>query len=77
MNCKWYLLLSEKIKNILFRIMANTNNNSARQTHVSPGIYTKEVDLSYASKSLGITTLGVAGETVKGPAFQPILIENF
>ena len=57
--------------------MANTNNNSARQTHVSPGIYTKEVDLSYASKSLGITTLGVAGETVKGPAFQPILIENW
>ena len=57
--------------------MANTNNNSARQTHVSPGIYTKEVDLSYASKSLGITTLGVAGETLKGPAFQPILIENW
>ena len=57
--------------------MANTNNNSARQTHVSPGIYTKEVDLSYASKSLGITTLGVDGETVKGPAFQPILIENW
>ena len=57
--------------------MANTNNNSARQTHVSPGIYTKEVDLSYASKSLGITTLGVAGETLKGPAFQPILVENW
>lgn len=53
------------------------NNNSARQTHVSPGVYTKEIDLTYASKSLGITTLGVAGETVKGPAFQPILIENW
>ena len=56
--------------------MANSNNN-ARQTHVSPGIYTKEVDLNYASKSLGITTLGVAGETVKGPAFQPILIDSW
>lgn len=57
--------------------MANTSNNSARQTHVSPGIYTKEVDLTYASKSLGITTLGLVGETVKGPAFQPISIENW
>ena len=51
-------------------------SDSARGNHVSPGIYTKEVDLSYASKSLGITTLGLVGETVKGPAFQPILIED-
>lgn len=57
--------------------MANTSNNNARQTHVSPGIYTKEIDLNYASKSLGITTLGLVGETVKGPAFQPITIENW
>lgn len=54
-----------------------TNNNSARQTHVSPGIYTKETDLTYAVKSLGVTTLGLVGETVKGPAFQPLLIENW
>jgi hypothetical protein len=53
------------------------NNNNPRQTHVSPGIYTKETDLTYASKSLGITTLGLVGETVKGPAFQPFLIENW
>ena len=53
------------------------SNNSARQTHVSPGIYTKETDLTYASKSLGITTLGVVGETLKGPAFQPIAIEDW
>lgn len=52
-------------------------NNSARQTHVSPGIYTKETDLTYAVKSLGITTLGLVGETVKGPAFQPLLIEDW
>ena len=57
--------------------MANTSNNNARQTHVSPGIYTKETDLSYASKSLGITTLGLVGETVKGPAFQTITVENW
>lgn len=57
--------------------MANTNNNNPRQTHVSPGIYTKETDLTYAAKSLGITTLGAVGETVKGPAFQPIMVENW
>lgn len=57
--------------------MAKTTNNNARQTHVSPGIYTKEVDLTYAAKSLGITTLGVVGETVKGPAFQPILVDSW
>ena len=52
-------------------------SNNARQTHVSPGVYTREIDLTYASKSLGITKLGLAGETVKGPAFQPINIENW
>lgn len=57
--------------------MANTNNNNPRQTHVSPGIYTKETDLTYAAKSLGITTLGAVGETVKGPAFQNIMVENW
>ena len=56
--------------------MANLNN-SARLTHVSPGVYTKETDLTYASKSLGITTLGLVGETVKGPAFQPIEISDW
>ena len=57
--------------------MANNNNNSVRGVHVSPGVYTKETDLTYASKSLGITTLGLVGETVKGPAFQPFAIENW
>ena len=51
--------------------------DNARQIHVSPGVYTKETELSYAVKSLGITTLGLAGETLKGPAFQPMLIENW
>ena len=51
--------------------------DNARGIHVSPGIYSKETEISYAVKSLGITTLGVVGETVKGPAFQPMLIENW
>ena len=42
-----------------------------RGTHSSPGVYTKFTDLSYAAKTLGITTLGIAGETLKGPAFEP------
>lgn len=49
----------------------------ARGSHTSPGIYTREVDLNYAVKSLGITTLGVVGETEKGPAFEPIRIEDW
>lgn len=51
--------------------------SSTRRAHVSPGIYYKETELQYATKSLGITTLGLAGETVKGPAFQAIPIENW
>lgn len=51
--------------------------DNARGIHVSPGIYTREVDITYAAKSLGITTLGMAGETLKGPAFQPMSIANW
>lgn len=51
--------------------------SNARGKHVSPGIYTKEIDLSYAVKSLGITTLGLVGETKKGPAFEPMMIEDW
>jgi hypothetical protein len=29
------------------------------------------------AQSVGVTTLGLAGETLKGPAFEPILISNF
>ena len=51
--------------------------DNARGIHVSPGIYTREIDLNYAVRSLGITTLGVVGETLKGPAFQPMDIANW
>lgn len=51
--------------------------SDARGGHVSPGIYTEEKDVTYSAKSLGITSLGLVGETVKGPAFQPIAIEDW
>ena len=51
--------------------------SDARGGHVSPGIYTEEKDVTYSAKSLGITSLGLVGETVKGPAFQAIPIEDW
>jgi hypothetical protein len=44
---------------------------------VSPGIYTSEKDLTFVAQSVGVTTLGLAGETLRGPAFEPILISNY
>lgn len=52
-------------------------NSTKKQIHVSPGIYFSESELSVATKSLGITNLGVAGETLKGPAFEPIDISTW
>lgn len=51
--------------------MANT------KVFVSPGVYTSEVDLSFVASSVGVTTLGIVGETLKGPAFEPIFVKNF
>jgi hypothetical protein len=51
--------------------MANT------KVFVSPGVYTSEVDLSFVASSVGVTTLGIVGETLKGPAFEPIFIANY
>jgi hypothetical protein len=44
---------------------------------VSPGVYTSEFDLSFVAQSVGVTTLGVVGETQTGPAFEPIFITNY
>jgi len=44
---------------------------------VSPGVYTSEVDLSFVAQSVGVTTLGIVGETLRGPAFEPIFVRNF
>lgn len=51
--------------------------DNARGIHVSPGIYTREIDMTYAVRSLGITTLGLVGETQRGPAFQAMDISNW
>ena len=53
------------------------SNVTKKQVHVSPGIYFSESELSVATKSLGITHLGVVGETKKGPAFQPMQISTW
>ena len=50
---------------------------NARKVHVSPGIYTNETEIQYAVKSLGITSLGLVGETVKGPAFQVMNVSDW
>lgn len=42
----------------------------------SPGVKFKERDLTYVTRNVGITTLGLAGETLKGPAFEPIYIQS-
>ena len=50
---------------------------AAEKILVSPGIFTSEKDLTFVAQQVGVTTLGVVGETVKGPAFEPIFIENY
>lgn len=42
----------------------------------SPGVKFREKNLTYVSKNVGVTTLGLVGETLKGPAFEPIFIED-
>lgn len=51
--------------------------NSSNKVFVSPGVYTSEKDISFITSRVGITTLGLVGETVKGPAFQPVFLSNY
>lgn len=51
--------------------------SDARGGHVSPGVYTEERDVNYTVNSLGITSLGLVGEALKGPAFQAIPIKSW
>jgi len=44
---------------------------------VSPGVFTSEKDLTFVAQQVGVTTLGVVGETLKGPAFEPIFITGY
>jgi len=49
----------------------------ATKVFVSPGVYTSEKDLSFITRQVGVTTLGLVGETTIGPAFQPIFVSNY
>lgn len=42
----------------------------------SPGAKFKERDITYITKNIGVTSLGLVGETLKGPAFEPIFIQD-
>lgn len=43
----------------------------------SPGVKFRERNLTYVSRNVGVTTLGAVGETLKGPAFEPIFVQDF
>ena len=49
----------------------------ANKIFVSPGVFTSEKDLTFVAQSVGVTTLGIVGETTKGPAFDPVFISNY
>ena len=49
----------------------------ANKVFVSPGVFTSEKDLTFVAQSVGVTTLGIVGETTKGPAFDPVFITNY
>jgi len=55
--------------------MATIQTN--QKVYVSPGVYTSETDLSFVAQSVGVTTLGLVGESIKGPAFEPVFITNY
>lgn len=50
---------------------------ASSKVFVSPGFYSSEKDLSFVVRNVGVTTLGLVGETTKGPAFQPIFVTNY
>lgn len=49
----------------------------SQKVFVSPGVYTSEKDITFVTRQVGVTTLGLVGETTIGPAFQPIFIGNY
>jgi len=42
----------------------------------SPGVKFRERDLTFVTRNVGITTLGLVGETLKGPAFEPVFVQD-
>ena len=49
---------------------------STDRIFVSPGVFTSEKDLTFVTRQVGVTTLGLVGETPKGPAFEPVLFQT-
>ena len=50
---------------------------SGDKIFVSPGVFTSEKDLTFVTRQVEVTTLGLLGETPKGPAFEPVLISSY
>jgi hypothetical protein len=44
---------------------------------ISPGVFTRERDLSFLPAGISQIGAAIIGPTVKGPAFEPVIIESF
>ena len=44
---------------------------------VSPGVFTRERDLSFLPQAIGEIGAAIIGPTKKGPAFTPTQVSNF
>lgn len=49
----------------------------ANKVYSAPNVNITQKDFTFNVESVGITTLGMATETMKGPAFEPFYIKNF
>ena len=44
---------------------------------ISPGVFTRENDLSFLPAGIGAIGAAIVGPTVKGPAFVPTVVRSF
>ena len=44
---------------------------------ISPGVFTRENDLSFLPAGVGAIGAAIVGPTVKGPAFVPTVVNSF
>ena len=44
---------------------------------ISPGVFTRENDLSYLPQGVGAIGAAIIGPTQKGPAFVPTVVRSF
>ena len=44
---------------------------------VSPGVFTRETDLSFLPQGIGEIGAALVGQSIKGPAFVPTKVESF